>query len=303
MAMAAAVALTGCAGPPKAVIMANLRAGLTSPQPIAVEPTGDACVLHTLNVVAHEDDDLLFINPAISDDLAAGRCVTTVFVTAGDAGRPRSYWQGREEGSMAAYAMASGLPNSWFADTDTVGGHQLTRYTLKPGRVELIFLRLPDAHGNATDRPALGLPHLWQGSLPTLATVDGSDAYTKDSLTALLTAVMEAEQPDDIRTLDFAGRYGDGDHADHHAAAYFTYAAQLGYHRAHHIIGYMGYEIANQPANLPDAARAKKLAIFLAYAAHDSRVCQTAAACQANFYAPRFTHTIVTADQAVEATP
>lgn len=49
------------------------------------------------NVVAHQDDDLLFLSPDLLHDVQANRCVRTVFVTAGDAGRDATYWGGREE--------------------------------------------------------------------------------------------------------------------------------------------------------------------------------------------------------------
>ena len=53
----------------------------------------------TLNFVAHEDDDLLFLSPDLLHDLHNGKCVTTVLLTAGDAGDVSSYWLGREDGS------------------------------------------------------------------------------------------------------------------------------------------------------------------------------------------------------------
>ena len=60
----------------------------------------------TMNIVAHEDDDLLFLSPALLRDVRRGRCVRTVFVTAGDASErvggtadQRSvYWHAREVG-------------------------------------------------------------------------------------------------------------------------------------------------------------------------------------------------------------
>ena len=39
-----------------------------------------------LNIVAHEDDDLLFTNPDELTSIRAGFPVRTVFITAGDAG-------------------------------------------------------------------------------------------------------------------------------------------------------------------------------------------------------------------------
>src|SRR6266852_3026889 len=67
----------------------------------------------TLNIVAHQDDDLLFLSPHLLHDVQAGRCVRTVFVTAGDGGGGAGYWQTRENGPKAAYAEMNGVPNSW----------------------------------------------------------------------------------------------------------------------------------------------------------------------------------------------
>ncbi len=255
---------------------------------------GAASCERTLNVVAHEDDDLLFINPAVSNDIAAGRCVVTAFVTAGDAGRARSYWHGRELGSMAAYAAMARVPDVWRTDTFTVAGHSITRARLAHTRIVLFFLRLPDAH-RAAERPLETLENLWRGSLPTIYTLDSGDVYTRHSLIATLTGLMDDYQPDVVRTLDYAGKYGDGDHADHHTVGSLTYAAHLDYHRPHQISGYMGYKVAYEPENLSPDARDAKIRYFLAYAPHDSKVCQTYQGCITNFYEPRFTHSIPTA--------
>jgi len=105
---------------------------------------------------------------------------------------------------------------------------------------------------------------------------------------------MNIYQPGEIRTLDYAGRYGDGDHADHHTVGYLTYAAQRDYRSPHRVSGYMGYEVDGQPENLTDDVRDVKLGYFLAYAPFDLKVCQSSEDCLANFYAPRFSHSIVT---------
>src|SRR5215475_11483965 len=44
------------------------------------------CNGRSMNIVAHEDDDLLFLSPDLIHDIQSGRCVRTIFVTAGDAG-------------------------------------------------------------------------------------------------------------------------------------------------------------------------------------------------------------------------
>src|SRR5258705_13224217 len=68
----------------------------------AATPT---CTSSAMYIAAHEDDTLLFQSPSILQDIQSGRCVRTVFLTAGDAGLDQSYWEAREEGAEAAYAQ------------------------------------------------------------------------------------------------------------------------------------------------------------------------------------------------------
>lgn len=58
-----------------------------------------------LNIVAHEDDDILFMNPDILQAVVAGRRQVTVFLTAGNF-RPDDLWyaQGREQGAINGYS-------------------------------------------------------------------------------------------------------------------------------------------------------------------------------------------------------
>jgi LmbE family N-acetylglucosaminyl deacetylase len=246
----------------------------------------------SLNLPAHEDDDLLFMNPDIQKDIDTGRCVLTTFMTSGDAGRDESYWGERERGSHAAYAHMAGLPDEWTRRTVTVNGHPLA-YDELVGRpdVALIFLRLPDG-GRGTGFPSSGnesLQQLWSGTIPTIHALDGTTSYTKESLTKTLTDLMHTYQPDVIRTLDYAGKYGDGDHSDHHSAGYFGLAAHKAYFSTpHQLYSLMAYPSANQAVNLSVEDSARKLATFLVYAVHDDYVCQTEAACLAGNYAPWF---------------
>lgn len=246
----------------------------------------------SLNMPAHEDDDLLFMNPEIQHDIDNGRCVLTVFQTSGDAGRDTSYWQGREEGSRAAYAQMAGADNVWTHKTVTIGDHDVVYDELK-GRpdVALIFLRMPDG-GRGTGFPATGnesLQQLWTGDIPTIHTIDGATSYTKASLTGTLAQIMHTYQPDVIRTLDYVGKYGDGDHSDHHTSAYFALAAhKLYFSSPHQVYALMAYPSANQATNLSVDDQERKLATFLTYAVHDDYVCQTREACLASNYAPWF---------------
>jgi len=85
----------------------------------------------SMNIVAHEDDDLLFLSPDLIHDIQSGRCVRTIFVTAGDAGKGRRYWKSREDGIRSAYALMAGVSSPWTISDAFISGHGITIHTLK----------------------------------------------------------------------------------------------------------------------------------------------------------------------------
>ena len=271
-AAATGLALTGCAG---SVDTAERVV------PVVV-PASCTSANSSMDVVAHEDDDILFMDPVTPTDVAAGRCLTTVYLTAGDDGRSASYWQGREDGAMAAHAELAGVHSSWTTTRlRTASGQAAVSCTLDGTGIRLIFLRLPTGSPQGRDRyhhECLGRLHA--GTAPSVDAVDGTARYTSDSLRVTLTGLMTTFRPGVIRTLDYTDPYGDGDHDDHHNAAYYTYEAQQSYPTPHRLVEFRGYPMSLLPANQPDAVAARKLAAFLAYSAHDSHTCQTAKACR-----------------------
>ncbi len=244
----------------------------------------------TLNIVAHPDDDLLFLSPDLLHDIQGGRCVRTVFLSAGDFNSGREYWEAREVGARAAYAQMSKVAEAWTQGDAGIRDHPLLVFTLtdRPG-ISLIFLRLPDGSMDGSGFPLNdyeSLAKLWNESIPTLHSVDGSAQYTKRTLIETLEAIMTTYRPDQIRTQNFLGSIGDGtDHSDHYASAYFASAATHHYDRPHEFTGYRGYDISLQPANVFEPDLTEKQTAFLTYAQHDVSVCQTVSACAQQPYA------------------
>jgi len=193
----------------------------------------------------------------------------------------------RESGMKAAYAQMAGVANSWTTTDAGVSGHPMPLVTLanRPS-VSLVFMRLPEGFwgdgGTSRDET---LKNLWLGTVSQIHADDGSSAYTTTSLTAALTSLMTAFRPDTIRTQDYVGTFGDGDHDDHHAAAYLARQAHLAYTTSHTFIGYQDYETENRPQNIfdPDLT-AKKNALY-AYLAFDSAPCGSPPNCGSNEYA------------------
>src|SRR5580698_10346016 len=90
------------------------------------------CHLGTLvTVVAHLDDDLLFVNPGISDKLDAGWCVTTVHLIGGANGANFDYVKLREKGTRQAYARMAGVANAWDESTVMFAGKPVHEMVLK----------------------------------------------------------------------------------------------------------------------------------------------------------------------------
>lgn len=231
-------------------------------------PTG------VLNIVAHPDDDLLFLSPALVQSLRSGAPVRTVFLTAGDDGRAAAYWQEREAGIRAAYSLMAGVPNIWH-DTPSGLAERSALTLAGAAQVGVVFLRLPDG-GPGHGFPRFGgqsLPQLWRGTEARITAVDDGAQYSRGSLIDALLAVMQFSNPKVVRTQDFHGRFGDGDHGDHHSAAYLTRAAFERFSGPHQLESYQDYGTAGRPVNLAGPLLRAKQAAFAVYSAHDPLAC------------------------------
>lgn len=235
------------------------------------------CTGGALQVVAHEDDDLLFLSPDLLHDVQAGRCVRTVVVTTGDAARGTAYWHGRELGSRAAYARMAGVPDEWTTSDAGIPGHPAPLLTLTADpRVSLVFLRLPDGNRRGTGMQVHdheSLMRLWQGLIPTISAVDDSSTYTADTLTTALTTLVDAFRPTTVRTQDWTIPFQTGDNADHTATALFVREADRGTTTPHVLLAYGGYPMWTRMPNVGLADLRGKTAAFVAYAHHDSLMC------------------------------
>ncbi|MBN3753317.1 ricin-type beta-trefoil lectin domain protein [Paraburkholderia sp. Tr-20389] len=218
------------------------------------------CSAGTLvTVVAHLDDDLLFVEPEISERLRAGWCVTTVHLIGGANGANFAYVQKREEGSRLAYARAAGVANAWGESTIRIAGKPVFQLTLKAQpRVRLLELRLP---GGAVRGGRVPLALLWdQGA--TLSTYPmgrgeiPAARYTRDSLSAVLKSILQDAtriatlNPDTVPFIE---------HPDHIYAARITRHIAQTLERSVPIGYYITYPTGNWPPTLfGDAAQRKR---------------------------------------------
>lgn len=246
--------------------------------PVAVQVApATPCVAGAMQVVAHEDDDLLFQSPDLAQDVLAGRCVRTVFLTAGDAAQGEAYWRSREAGSLAAYAQMAGVADRWSSSDAGVPGHAVRLMTLTDApQVSVVFMRLPDGNRAGTGtfvHDYQSLRRLWDGDIAAIDAVDGSTTYTDASLTTTLTDLMTEFHPTIVRTQDWTIEFRHGDNADHTATALFARQADHGYRSAHTLLAYGGYPMWTRLPNVTGTDLKAKKAAFEAYAAHDRKLC------------------------------
>lgn len=241
-----------------------------------------------MNIVAHEDDDLLFQSPDLLQDLSKDSCVRTVYVTAGDAGANKLYWLDRERGSQAAYSnMLNDTGNIWIDRVVKLGDGQFATVTNPRGnrKVSLTFLRLPD--GNMHGQGFRGSNHeslnrLENGYIQNIHSVDGQSTYNHDSLIKTLTRLMDIYQPTEVRTLaphDENDTYPD--HSDHKAVGSFVAAARTRYNVGHSVTlrYYLGYPAHAHGPNINGQNLQNKMAAFMAYSRFDPNVCKTTVSC------------------------
>ncbi|MEK7059261.1 MAG: PIG-L family deacetylase, partial [Patescibacteria group bacterium] len=247
-----------------------------------------------MNIVAHQDDDLLFMNPDLLHSVKAGSCVRSVYLTAGDAGADAPYWLSRENGSEAAYSSMIGVPSLWIQQIVRLPSGQFVTIDSPKGndRVSLIFMHLPDGNVGGEGFGASNhgsLDSLEMGRLARLQTVDHQSSYNSRQLLAALVALMRTYRPAELRTQSDYVTAQAQDHSDHRATgrlaarAFKDYEAQQqpGYEGVP-ISYYMGYPIHQLEPNLFEQDYQDKLVAFMAYAAYDGGVCRSIEQCLYN---------------------
>jgi LmbE family N-acetylglucosaminyl deacetylase len=240
--------------------------------------------IRDLVFVAHQDDDLLFMNPDIQGTIRAGGCVQVVYLTAAERGEGIGYMMGRARGVRAAYAYIAGTANSWTEDVVELGGRHLARVVLNgAARVSMIYMRLKD--------PWLGKG--W-GSLTPLSraeSVAGATAqslgpyvetYDRAGLVDTLAAIIRDYRPTAIRHMDdtvsipytsLCWRCVGHDHPDHIASARLARAAMARAPGTYAEIAYVDYPTQERGRNLTLAEVAGKTGAFRHYAWDDYRYC------------------------------
>ena len=256
-AAAAAAGLTGITGCAPGT---HIRGHGSVPDPAATQPYTGEPAARVVQVLAHPDDDLYFMNPDTLHSLRSGVPVVSVYVTAGEStgvnhepygprvrhhhDRP-AYSSARHQGLRQAYAMMLGHPHftPWQREV-TVLAPGIHAETNTLDHATLVFLQVSMHELSAT----ASLPMMWAQAGVTLPYVvaEGAPAgaahratWTHDKLVDALAGLFERYRPTLIRTLDpdpdtqvhdrlhptSSDQPGYSDHRDHTAAALFAWKA------------------------------------------------------------------------------
>ncbi|MFJ8015551.1 PIG-L family deacetylase [Streptomyces sp. NPDC096339] len=255
-----------------------------------------------LQVVAHPDDDLFFMNPDLSRSISTGIKVTTVYLTSGESdGRNEAhsphlqdaegpadraaYAEARQNGIRAAYAeMATGERTSvWQRRSIATAGGGSAEVDVLVARpeVNLVWMQLREARSISGDNPD-SLRGLWDGKVPALGAqlTSGTPvkpwfSYTRDQAVAAIADVFARYKPTTIRTQDpTPGRTEAGtflDHQDHVYGARFVQAAAERYaksaDRPHFSVqNYVSYPNSSLPPTLDPRTAEEKLGYLKTYA-------------------------------------
>lgn len=251
----------------------NAAGAVSAPASALLPISGSASFSAHLYFAAHQDDDLLFMNPDLERSIQWGFPTQTVFLTAGDDGSCPACWHARENGAKNAHAAMAGVPSNWSCSPRTFQGKTATLCALASApSVSLLFLRLPDGALSQLWSTQFG-PPFWTTPVASLTAVDQAYSVTRAELVTLIGDVLQDTSPARINTLDATLAYGP-DHPDHVASGLFVLLGAEGYalpaehrmFRAYNVFGNWFDVPSPEPENLSPSEYTEKVSVMGAYA-------------------------------------
>lgn len=261
------------------------------PTPVTAAPPPP--VSH-VQVSAHPDDDILFMNPDLAAGIRNGQQTAGIFLTGGESAMPNpaQYVAQRQAGTRAGYAHMAGVADEWTTSRIPVGDGRMAQVdslTARPD-VRLVFLNLPEDMNGSAIGGEHALTRLWQDRdrgaavntvVPDGAAVRTPQSYDRSAILRALGALFEHFRPTTIKVQDSQPdhRYkkeweGFHDHPDHVVGAKFAreaarqYMARSGTPTT--VLDYRDYNVGEAPVDLSAADRADKRGHFARYVRHDS---------------------------------
>jgi hypothetical protein len=238
-----------------------------------------------VNIVAHSDDDLLFINPDIQAAIRHRLTTRTIVLTCdewnGAPGLSRLQLAAQlREGQRRAYASMAQVASNWKTEALSVGGMTVELNTLLTAQyVQLVYLNLPDGgddlHPNALENLYSKPGYTVKTLIPTGSPVHQVQTYTNSAVNSVLTGLLAMFKPTVIRTQDpLPDPRFRGEHPDHIPAARFAQIAASAYGgpaagSAALLVRYRCYNIVQSPADVPPTLESVKTAAYREYNALD----------------------------------
>lgn len=284
-----------------------------APKPLG--PRAERAALH-MQVCAHADDDLYFMNPELQQAIVAGTGIVTVYLTSGEADGKNvadidparqstpvdfpGYTAARMNGLRAAYGfMATGdraVP--WHRQVRRApNGAEMEIATLSTNPdIRMVFVSLS---AGPRDQRARRLCHLWTGRdqdqptlPPTGSPMTEPGLYRRQDVIDLIESLLQEFRPTVLRTLDpdpehtsvrEDGHVEYSDHADHTATAYFALAALAQYRENGganvRVRLFRGYYNRHWPLTLGPETYERKASLLDIYGGADPHPCANPAGC------------------------
>lgn len=199
-----------------------------------------------LVIVAHQDDDLLFMQPDLLEAVRGGQGVTSVYITAGNGRLGIDKAETRYEGLRSAYSAAAGA-SDWHCGYIEIVGKTAEHCRLATQNISLVFLGYPD--GGKEGEYTTSLLHLFEGTTTNVTTIARETAtYDRDSLIDTVAQIVRLTEPARVRTLEVSSTHG-RDHSDHMLAGAVALLSVARANSPAELLSYRGYEIAAEPVN------------------------------------------------------
>lgn len=205
--------------------------------------------MQTLNIVAHPDDDLLFLNPDILCDIRNGDIPHILYLTAGDDGQDETYVQYRRE--AIEYAWGPRVSDN-----------------LIFGNLKSNCFRIGDKLGD--------LYRLYRDETYIAASYLGDETYSREAVCSWLRDIAARIRPDIIRIQNpFAepAVEADGPNLDHIDHIYGAKLAVMSlWSSTAKMYAYEGYPIRHLEANVEFEQAAQKRVYWQRYQSIDTQV-------------------------------
>jgi hypothetical protein len=184
---------------------------------------------------AHEDDDMIFMQPELLSRIAEGASTTTIYATTSG---PEGRGPGILFSATVAYGKIAGS-QAWDCGSIPLGTIAVEHCRLRDRPISLVDFGLQDG-GIYGARPE-SLLHLIDGSVQQLS-ADTAGSVTSESVIELFADALEATTPDTIETLELAATHG-RDNSSHMfvasiglwAAARVGYSGPVTWHRGYNV--------------------------------------------------------------------